>query len=139
MKYLSLVLVLCGVASFAAAPAHAFDIEGENASLQDGVEPRSSPGPTNSSTRTMSKGSSLALPYIGKDDSDYISDYGNAIPIPGPGIDQALPGLGLLAPLLATARGKTGRRFNRLLCNEPGGAPSLSAARTVAMFAGRAI
>ncbi len=39
----------------------------------------------------MSKGSSLALPYIGKDDGDFISDYGNAIAIPGPGIDRGAP------------------------------------------------
>jgi hypothetical protein len=31
------------------------------------------------------------LPYIGQADSAYISDYGNAIPIPGPGIDRPSP------------------------------------------------
>lgn len=90
MKYLSLVLMLCGVASFAAAPARAFDIEGENASLQDGASPFVTPG-SQFINPDVSKGSSLALPYIGKDDGDFISDYGNAIAIPGPGIDRAAP------------------------------------------------
>lgn len=90
MKYLSLVLMLCGVASFAAAPAHAFDIEGENASLQDGASPFAGPG-SQFINPDVNKGSSLALPYIGKNDSDFISDYGNAIAIPGPGVDKAAP------------------------------------------------
>ena len=103
MKYLSLVLVLCGVASLAMAPARAFDIQGENASLQDGSTPFISP-PNQFINSDYSKGSSLALPYIGSADSNYISDYGNSIPIPGPGIDRPSPGLGLLAPLLNRAR-----------------------------------
>ncbi len=90
MKYLSLALMLFGMASFAAAPARAFDIEGENASLQDGATPFVSPG-SQFVNPDLSKGSSLALPYIGKDDSDFISNYGNAIAIPGPGIDGAAP------------------------------------------------
>ena len=90
MKYLSLVLVLCGVASLATAPVRAFDIQGENATLQDGSTPFVSP-PNQFINSDYSKGSSLALPYIGSADSDYISDYGNAIPIPGPGIDKPSP------------------------------------------------
>jgi hypothetical protein len=92
MKYLSLVLVLvlCGVASLATAPARAFEIQGENASLQDGSTPFISK-PNQFINSDYSKGSSLALPYIGSADSDYISDYGNAIPIPGPGIDRPSP------------------------------------------------
>jgi hypothetical protein len=39
----------------------------------------------------FTKGSSLAMPYVGKSESDYVSDYGNAIPIPGPGIDRPSP------------------------------------------------
>jgi len=90
MRTLSLVLALCGVASLASAPAQAFDIQGENASLQDGSSPFVSP-----SNQFMNidggKSSSLALPYIGSADSDFVSDYGNAIAIPGPGIDKPTP------------------------------------------------
>ncbi len=92
MKYFSLVLMLCGMASLAAAPARAFDIEGEKATL-DGVAPFVAPSDPDDflNPNLTSKGSSLALPYIGKADSDYIADYGNAIPIPGPGIDRPTP------------------------------------------------
>jgi len=92
MKYLSLVLVLCGVASLAVSPARAFDVEGENATLQDGATPFAAPAdPDDFLNPKLDKGSSLALPYIGQSDSDYSSDYGNAIPIPGPGIDRPTP------------------------------------------------
>jgi len=90
MKYLSLILVLCGVASLAATPARAFDIQGENASLQDGSTPFVSPS-NQFIGSDFSKGSSLALPYIGSSESSFVSDYGNAIPIPGPGIDRPSP------------------------------------------------
>jgi hypothetical protein len=92
MKYLSLILVLCGVTSLAASPARAFDIEGEQATLQDGATPFAAPAdPDDFLNPDVGKAHSLALPYIGKADSDYISDYGNAIPIPGPGIDRPSP------------------------------------------------
>ena len=40
----------------------------------------------------IAKGSSLALPFIGNSDSStHISDYGNSIAIPGPGIDTPAP------------------------------------------------
>jgi hypothetical protein len=42
-------------------------------------------------TQDYTKGSSLALPYIGKADSEFITDYGNAIQIPAPGIDKPAP------------------------------------------------
>jgi hypothetical protein len=90
MKYLSLVLVLCGVSALTAAPARAFDIQGQNANLQDGVNHFSSPADPFLNP-DFTKGSSLALPYIGNSDSGFISDYGNSIPIPGPGIDRAAP------------------------------------------------
>jgi hypothetical protein len=91
MKYLNLALVLFGVASFAASPARAFDIEGERATL-DGATPfAASADPDDFISQNFGKGGSLALPYIGKTDSDYIADYGNAIPIPGPGIDRPSP------------------------------------------------
>jgi hypothetical protein len=90
MKYLSLVLVFCGVASLAATPARAFDIQGENANLQDGSNHFASPA-NQLFSPDYTQGSSLALPYIGKSDSGFISDYGNSIPIPGPGIDRPAP------------------------------------------------
>lgn len=37
MKHLSLVLALCGAAALLPGSAYAFDVEGENASLQDGA------------------------------------------------------------------------------------------------------
>jgi hypothetical protein len=93
MKYLSLVLVVCGVAGLAASPARAFDIEGENATLQDGATPFAAPADPDDflNPNVSSRGSSLALPYIGKSESDNVSDYGNAIPIPGPGINRPSP------------------------------------------------
>jgi hypothetical protein len=97
MKKLSLVVILCGMASFAAAPASAFDIQGQNASLQDGIpagaKPFSSPvDQFLSQEYDYTKGSSLALPYVGKDDSfGFVSDYGNMIAIPGPGVDKPAP------------------------------------------------
>ena len=90
MKYLSPVLILCGLASFAVTPAGAFDIEGQNANLQDGVNHFGSPADPFLNP-DFTKGSSLALPYIGNSDSSFISDYGNSIPIPAPGIDRAVP------------------------------------------------
>ena len=91
MKYLRLVLVVCGVAGLAASPARAFDIEGENATLQ-GATPFAAPAdPDDFLNPDATKPSSLALPFIGKADSENISDYGNAIPIPGPGIDRPSP------------------------------------------------
>jgi hypothetical protein len=91
MRYLSLVLIVCGTASLASGPAHAFDIEGEKANLDGGVTPFSSPV-DQLGAPDFSKGSSLALPYIGKSDSStFISDYGNMIVIPGPGVDRPAP------------------------------------------------
>jgi hypothetical protein len=95
MKHLSLVLILCGVASLAAAPAGGFEIQGKNASLEDGAAPFTSPVDTylgSLGTPDFTQGSSLALPYISKDDSSgFISSYGNMIPIPGPGVDKPAP------------------------------------------------
>jgi hypothetical protein len=94
MKYLGLVFILCGMASLAASPAGAFDIQGKNASVQDGsagATPFMSPADPLLDP-DFSKGSSLALPYIGKNDSSTsISNYGNMITIPGPGVDKPAP------------------------------------------------
>jgi hypothetical protein len=85
MKYLGFAPVLCALASL---PAQAFEIQGENATLEGGAQ-FASPNPF--LTPDLSKGSSLALPYIGKADSEFITDYGNAISIPAPGIDTPAP------------------------------------------------
>jgi hypothetical protein len=88
MKYLGLVAVLCALA--AAAPARAFEIQGEKATLEDGTTQFAPPG-TQFVKPDYTHGSSLALPYIGEADSGFIADYGNSIPIPGPGIDRPAP------------------------------------------------
>ena len=92
MRYLALILVAGAVAAIAAPePARAFDIQGQNATIPEGVQPFSSPSSQFFDTG-YSKGSSLALPYIGKADSSaYISDYGNMIAIPAPGVDLPRP------------------------------------------------
>jgi hypothetical protein len=93
MKHLGLFLVLCVAAGLAVAPnsAGAFEIQGENATLPDGASEFNN---LNQSVITpeMFKGHSLAMPFIGNGDSgENVSDYGNAIAIPGPGVDQPAP------------------------------------------------
>jgi hypothetical protein len=91
MRYIVLALVLCGAAGLAAGPAGAFEIQGKDASLEDGGAPFTSPADA-LITPDYTQGSSLALPYVGKDDSAAsVSSYGNMIPIPGPGIDRPAP------------------------------------------------
>jgi hypothetical protein len=87
MKHLPLVLVLGGLAGLAAAPAYAFDIEGQNASLEDGATHFATP--VDDFIKSNGGARSLAMPLSGGSDSldTHISDYGNAISIPGPGID----------------------------------------------------
>lgn len=93
MKYLALVLVSCSVAALAVTPARAFDIQGQSASLQDGSNQFASPTDRFFNPDFDPKGSSLALPYNSKADtySDFVSDYGNAIAIPAPGVDRPTP------------------------------------------------
>ena len=87
MKHLSLVLALCGAAALLPGSAYAFDVEGENASLQDGASHFAS-ATDQFLTPDYTKGSSLALPMIGQSDSSgSIPQYGNSIPIPAPGVD----------------------------------------------------
>jgi hypothetical protein len=91
MKYLALILVCCTAAVIAPGPARAFDIQGQNAAVPDAVEPFSALFPEAIDSNDA-RGSSLALPYIGKSDSSvFISDYGNAIAIPAPGVDRPTP------------------------------------------------
>jgi hypothetical protein len=85
MKHLSLVLALCGAAALLPRSAHAFDVEGQNASLQDGTS-HFAGDPDDQLVPDYTKGSSLALPMIGQSDSsNHISQYGNSILIPAPG------------------------------------------------------
>ena len=86
MKYLSLVLALCG-AALVPGSAYAFGIEGQNASLDDGSH-FAGTGTDPLFTPDFTKGNSLALPRVGQSDSSAsIPQYGNSIPIPGPGVD----------------------------------------------------
>ncbi len=88
MKHLPLVLLACGLAGLAAVPraAYAFDIEGQNATLEDGVSHFTSP--VEDFIKSNGGAQSLAMPLTGESDSSaHISDYGNAISIPGPGVE----------------------------------------------------
>ena len=88
MKHLRFVLAVCGAACFAAAPgsAYAFDVEGENASLEDGASQFATP--VDDFIKSNGGARSLAMPYTGDSDSSvHISEYGNSIAIPTPGMD----------------------------------------------------
>ena len=67
MKHLPLVLVLSGLAGLAAAPAYAFDIEGQNASLEDGASHFTSP--VEDFITSNGGARSLAMPLTGKSDA----------------------------------------------------------------------
>lgn len=90
MKNLRLVLALCGAAAlFGVGTASAFETQGEGDPI-NGQSLLAAP----QSLLPDSKSHSLALPLSGKSDSGgdpFVSSYGNAIPIPGPGIDQPVP------------------------------------------------
>jgi hypothetical protein len=90
MRYLGLVLVLCG-AGLVAVPgsANAFEIQdGSAAASENGAEFTG----LNTFVLPEFKGSSLAMPYSNSSESSgHISDYGNSIPIPAPGIDAPAP------------------------------------------------
>jgi hypothetical protein len=91
MRNLGLVLVLCGAAGLAFAPvsANAFEIQGEGQNTPKSVAEFLGLSPTY--TLPQFEGSSLAMPYNGSVDSSFMSDYGNAIAIPAPGIDRPTP------------------------------------------------
>jgi hypothetical protein len=92
MKTLCLVLVLCGAAGLALLPARAsaFEIQGEDAEMPKSAAEYHGLNPTY--TLPQFEGSSLAMPYSSSSSfSGHISDYGNSIPIPAPGIDQPSP------------------------------------------------
>jgi hypothetical protein len=95
MKNLGLVLVLCGAAGLALRPtcANAFEIVGQGDRLSSDSAAAFEALNQNYVPQEF-KGSSLAMPYNAKPSSflsGFVSDYGNSIPIPGPGIDQPAP------------------------------------------------
>lgn len=91
MRNLGLVLVLCGAAGLAFAPAgaNAFEIQGENQKIPKSAAEYLGLNPIY--TPPKFDGYSLAMPYNGSIDGSHVSDYGNAISIPGPGIDRPVP------------------------------------------------
>ncbi|ODS00141.1 hypothetical protein AUC68_03250 [Methyloceanibacter methanicus] len=92
MKALVRFLVICGFAGSAFAPlgANAFEIQGEDAELPTSTAEHLGLSPTYSMPQF--EGSSLAMPYTsGGDGTGFVSDYGNGIAIPAPGISQPTP------------------------------------------------
>ena len=85
-------LALVAASSLALMPlsAGAFEIQGENAEI-----PRSSAealGLSPNYSMPQFEGSSLAMPFAnGGESSGFVSDYGNGIAIPAPGISQPTP------------------------------------------------
>jgi hypothetical protein len=90
MKALRLVLALGGAAALlgVAGMADAFETQGAGDAI-DGRSLLLSP----QAVLPEGKGHSLALPLASKDTdgAPFVSSYGNAIAIPGPGIDQPAP------------------------------------------------
>lgn len=92
MRIRALVLALCGAVSLALLPAgaHAFEIQGEDSDLP--ASPAEALGLNPVYALPQFEGSSLAMPYSSStSDAGYISDYGNSIAIPAPGISQPTP------------------------------------------------
>src|SRR3990170_3269601 len=89
MKHLGLVLVLCGAAGLATTGgALAFELQSANTPPDKAAQLN---GLNEHFLNQEFKGSSLAAPFVGESDSGRVSDYGNSIPIPGPGIDAPAP------------------------------------------------
>lgn len=92
MTIRALVLALCGVAGLAFLPAGAiaFEIQGQDAELPKSAAEYHGLNPVYSLPKF--EGSSLAMPFNSKSgDSGFVSDYGNAIAIPVPGLSQPTP------------------------------------------------
>jgi hypothetical protein len=91
MKSLGLVLVLCGAASLAVLPgsAGAFEIQGAQPDRPDVSTQFAQPQSMFVSPEF--KGYSLATPYSSSQESPFVSDYGNSIPIPAPGVSLPAP------------------------------------------------
>jgi len=88
-----LVMVLCAAAALLLLPAsaYAFEIEGGGPSDPDDAAKFESLNPVYALPRF--EGSSLAMPYSngGTGISGHVSDYGNSISIPAPGMSQPTP------------------------------------------------
>lgn len=92
MRIRALVLALSGAAGLALLPAGAiaFEIQGENAELPKSAAEYHGLSPIYS--RPQFEGSSLAMPYSSTSSDDgFVSDYGNSIAIPVPGLSQPTP------------------------------------------------
>lgn len=91
MKFLVLPLSLAAGLVLLPGVSQAFEVYGEDANLSDGAAPFT--GLNQGYVMPEFNGSSLAMPYISKDGgySGHVSDYGNSIPIPGPGISLPSP------------------------------------------------
>jgi len=92
MKYLGLVLALCGAAGLALAPVgvNAFEIQGKDQDIPDSAAEFHGLGPVYSLPQF--EGYSLAMPYNSTSEgAGHVSDYGNAIPIPAPGVTLPSP------------------------------------------------
>lgn len=90
MKHVGAILVVCGAAALAGAPdaANAFEVEG----APDPANFTSLAAPQQNLFMQEFKGHSLAMPLTGQTDSSApVAQYGNSIPIPGPGIDLPAP------------------------------------------------
>lgn len=92
MRTRALILALCGAASLALLPAgaQAFEIQGEDADTPTSTAEALGLNPVY--TLPQFEGSSLAMPYTSSpSDTGFVSDYGNSIPIPAPGVTQPTP------------------------------------------------
>jgi len=92
MTIRALVVALCGAAGLALLPAGAiaFEIEGQDAELPKSAAEYHGLNPIYSLPQF--EGSSLAMPFDSNSgDSGFVSDYGNAIAIPVPGLSQPTP------------------------------------------------
>lgn len=92
MRTRALILALCGAASLTLLPAdaQAFEIQGEDADTPASTAEALGLNPIY--TLPQFEGSSLAMPYTSSpSDTGFVSDYGNSIPIPAPGVTQPTP------------------------------------------------
>jgi hypothetical protein len=92
MRHLGLVLVLCGAAGLAFAPVsvNAFEIQGKDQDIPDSAAEFHGLGPVYALPQF--EGYSLAMPYSSSGgEGGHVSNYGNSITIPAPGVSQPAP------------------------------------------------
>jgi len=85
-------LALCAASSLALLPlsAQAFEIQGEDAEIPKSAAEQL--GLSSTYSMPQFEGSSLAMPFAnGGESSGFVSDYGNGIAIPAPGVSQPTP------------------------------------------------